>query len=120
MRRICRGYRADCRVSRACRLAVCRRRRRVLVPGDARAVLIAFVPFAAVAQAPHAASCAAKSAEGAAVELLEVSGVFARSRAESDDVVAQLRIDNPQVPAEYWSEVARRLADRGPRLTPVN
>jgi hypothetical protein len=56
-------------------------------------------------------SCAAKSAAASATELLEVSGVFARARADTSEIVARLRAENPKVPGEFWSRFAERVGD---------
>lgn len=48
----------------------------------------------------------------AIVELLDLTGVLEQARAGADGVVARLRADNPTVPAELWSHLATRIADR--------
>jgi hypothetical protein len=48
----------------------------------------------------------------AVVELLELTGVFARAQAETDGVVARLQADNPRVPAQLWGNFAKRVAGR--------
>jgi hypothetical protein len=50
-------------------------------------------------------------------ELLEATGVFARARPEADRVVAQLRVENPRIPPELWSNFAERIADRDALLS---
>jgi hypothetical protein len=50
--------------------------------------------------------------ESAVVELLELTGVFARARAETTAVVERLRMENPQVPDELWTRFTARVADR--------
>lgn len=55
--------------------------------------------------------CPALSAQAAVVELLEISGVFAKARSETEAVVARLRLDNPQVPDELWSHFSEHVAN---------
>lgn len=62
------------------------------------------------AQAGTACRDAAPSASVA--ELLELTGVFMRARAETANVVERLRRENPKVPAGVWQSFAKRVANR--------
>jgi uncharacterized protein len=52
------------------------------------------------------------SHRAAVVDLLEMTGVFARARTETNAVVERLRADHPSIPAEVWTQFADRVADR--------
>jgi Uncharacterized protein conserved in bacteria (DUF2059) len=43
-------------------------------------------------------------------ELLQLTGVFARARAEVDQVVAQLRTRNPRIPPQLWEKYAATVS----------
>ena len=45
------------------------------------------------------------------MELLKLTGVFDRARAQTRAMVEQLRRDNPKVPEEFWSNLASRVSD---------
>jgi uncharacterized protein len=57
--------------------------------------------------------CLRQTPEAAVVELLELTGVFERARAQTRAMVEQLQRDNPKVPEEFWSNFISRVADRG-------
>jgi uncharacterized protein len=55
--------------------------------------------------------CLRQAPEAAVVELLELTGVFERARAQTRAMVEQLRRENTKVPEEFWSNFASRVAD---------
>ena len=55
--------------------------------------------------------CLRQAPEAAVVELLELTGVFERARAQTRAMVEQLRRENTKVPEEFWSNFALRVAD---------
>ncbi|HUI61889.1 MAG TPA: DUF2059 domain-containing protein [Steroidobacteraceae bacterium] len=61
--------------------------------------------------APAAAQGGGVPARVATVtELLQITGVFARARAEVDRVVAQLRARNPRIPPQLWEKYAASVS----------
>lgn len=83
----------------------------ILLLADARAGTPA--PVAGTQPEPARAGppCPSLSAQGSVIELLEISGVFAKARTETDAVVGHLRRDNPQVPDELWSHFSEHVAN---------
>lgn len=62
---------------------------------------------------PACSRCVGEAPKGNVLaELLELTGVFARARAETTAVVERLRRENPQVPNELWTNFTARVADR--------
>ena len=57
-------------------------------------------------------SCRTETRETTVGRLLELMGVFERARAQATATVKRLRLDNPQVPAEFWKNFVDRMADR--------
>jgi hypothetical protein len=54
--------------------------------------------------------CLSQAPEAAVVELLELTGVFERARAQTTAMVEQLRRENPKVPEEFWPNLASHVA----------
>jgi hypothetical protein len=57
-------------------------------------------------------SCRNATSAASVSELLELTGVFKRARAETASVVERLRRDNPKVPAGVWKSFVRRVGNR--------
>jgi hypothetical protein len=55
--------------------------------------------------------CLRQTPEVSVVELLELLGVFANARAQTNTMVEQLRGENPKVPEGFWSSLASGVAD---------
>ncbi|MDB6013454.1 MAG: hypothetical protein JWL65_5704 [Gammaproteobacteria bacterium] len=55
--------------------------------------------------------CLRQTPESAVVELLKLTGVFERARAQTRAMVEQLRRVNTKVPEEFWANFASRVAD---------
>jgi hypothetical protein len=83
----------------------------VFLLADARAGTPAPVGGAPPEPARAEPPCASVSAQVSVIELLEISGVFAKARTETEAVVAHLRRDNPQVPDELWSHFSEHVAN---------
>jgi uncharacterized protein len=65
-----------------------------------------------VASVQAMTSCRDTTPAASVVELLELTGVFRRARAETASVVERLRQDNPKVPAGVWKSFTDRVAGR--------
>ena len=79
-------------------------------------LLLLGFPSVEVQCADRVGSDDSAAASGKIEQLLELSGVFRDARTATDTMIAQLRADNPAVPAEVWSTVAPQLTDRGTLL----
>ncbi len=83
----------------------------------ATALLLAGPHAGILSAAAGAGACTARAVPSArtpqsdVVELLEISGVLKNARAETDAVVSRLRLENPQVPVELWSNFSARVAN---------
>jgi hypothetical protein len=78
-----------------------------LLPSEARSA-----GSGAVAALQANTSCRNATSAASVAELLELTGVFRRARAETTRVVERLRRDNPKLPAGVWKSFADRVANR--------
>jgi hypothetical protein len=74
-------------------------------------VLLVFGSRAGAVENAASSRCLRQAPEAAVVELLKLTGVFDRARAQTRAMVEQLRRENTKVPEEFWSNFASRVAD---------
>jgi hypothetical protein len=74
-------------------------------------VLLVLGSHAGAVESAVSSRCLRQTPKSAVVELLELTGVFERARAQTRAMVEQLRRENTKVPEEFWSNLTSRVAD---------
>jgi hypothetical protein len=75
-------------------------------------VLLVLGSRVGAAESAAGSRCMRQAPEAAVVQLLELTGVYERARAQTRAMVEQLRRENTKVPEEFWSNFASRVADK--------